>query len=353
MSSVLPFLPCLVRSSGSVPSLGDPVLDEYLRFTAARVRPNTLTAQSFDLKVFFSIVAKPPLQVQVGDVLAFIEAQRSPRRGENVVRLADGEAGLAASTIKRRLATISSLYDYLVLRGHCDRNPVPRSMGARGQRAAGSGAGGRRGAPLIRTQRKLPRVLAPAEVVALTSALRTERDRAMVALMVHGGLRRCEVLGLRFEDVHVGDRRVFIAEGKGGHQRLVPVADAFFTALAAYLSRERPQEVGHDRVFVVLKGPTVAVRSPPRVWTRSWLVPDHVPGCPMRPVMNFVTPVSPGYVRVAWHWRRSRLKPGTPRSKPPACTCICRMTGSLPSTAKPWTSSMPGTRTPDEHHRRH
>ena len=255
MSSVLPFLPCLVRSSGSVPSLGDPVLDEYLRFTAARVRPNTLTAQSFDLKVFFSIVAKPPLQVQVGDVLAFIEAQRSPRRGENVVRLADGEAGLAASTIKRRLATISSLYDYLVLRGHCDRNPVPRSMGARGQRAAGSGAGGRRGAPLIRTQRKLPRVLAPAEVVALTSALRTERDRAMVALMVHGGLRRCEVLGLRFEDVHVGDRRVFIAEGKGGHQRLVPVADAFFTALAAYLSRERPQEVGHDRVFVVLKGP--------------------------------------------------------------------------------------------------
>ncbi|MDO5500889.1 MAG: tyrosine-type recombinase/integrase [Propionibacteriaceae bacterium] len=248
-------MPCLIRSSGAVPELGDPLLDEYLRFTAARVRPNTVLAQGFDLKVFFTVVGKPPLEIAVGDVLGFIEAQRAPRRGANVIRLVDGEVGLAASTIKRRLATISSLYDYLVLRGHCDRNPVPRSMGARGQRASGAGAGGRRGAPLVRAPRKLPRVLTPAEVVALTGALRTDRDRAMVALMVHGGLRRCEVLGLRFEDVHVGDRRVFIAEGKGGHQRLVPVADLFFTTLAGYLSRERPQQADHDQVFVVLKGP--------------------------------------------------------------------------------------------------
>jgi integrase/recombinase XerD len=95
----------------------------------------------------------------------------------------------------------------------------------------------------------------PAEVNALTGALRTDRDRAMVALMVHGGLRRCEVLGLRFEHVQVGDRRVFVADGKGGHQRLVPVADAFFTTLAAYLSSERPTEAIDDHVFVVLKGP--------------------------------------------------------------------------------------------------
>ncbi|WP_048699887.1 hypothetical protein, partial [Nostocoides australiense] len=40
-SGIGSFMPCLVRSAGSVPSLGDPLLDEYLRFTAARVRPNT------------------------------------------------------------------------------------------------------------------------------------------------------------------------------------------------------------------------------------------------------------------------------------------------------------------------
>ena len=50
------------------------------------------------------------------------------------------------------------------------------------------------------------------------------RDRAMVAAMLFGGLRRCEVLGLRFADVQVADRRVFVVEGKGGHHRVVPVA---------------------------------------------------------------------------------------------------------------------------------
>ena len=55
-------------------------------------------------------------------------------------------------------------------------------------------------------------------------ALRTERDRAMVQAMVLGGLRRCEVLGLRLGDLRLGEWRVFIAEGKGGHERLVPLS---------------------------------------------------------------------------------------------------------------------------------
>ena len=87
------------------------------------------------------------------------------------------------------------------------------------------------------------------------AALRTHRDRAMVAAMVLGGLRRCEVLGLRLEDLRVAERRVFIAEGKGGRQRLIPVSGRFFAAVAAYLDAERPPGAGTDRVFVVLKGP--------------------------------------------------------------------------------------------------
>ena len=77
----------------------------------------------------------------------------------------------------------------------------------------------------------------------------------MVAAMVFGGLRRCEVLGLRLEDVRVAERRVFIAEGKGGRQRLVPMSARFFAAVGAYLEGERPPRVRTDRVFVVLKGP--------------------------------------------------------------------------------------------------
>jgi site-specific recombinase XerD len=98
-------------------------------------------------------------------------------------------------------------------------------------------------------------VLSPTEVQSLLAALRTDRDRAMVLAMLLGGLRRCEVLGLRLQDLWVGERRVFVANGKGGHQRIVSISDRFFAAVGDYLTLERPAGCDTERVFVVLKGP--------------------------------------------------------------------------------------------------
>jgi integrase/recombinase XerD len=246
--------PCLVRfdaGDGGVRGvrLGHPLLDDYLELVAARARPNTVLATAFDLKVFFGVVAKDPVEVTAADVLGFITQQRAPRRGSGVVRLEDGEAGLTARTIKRRLASISGLFTYLAVRGDVVGNPVPHGLAMRrpGQRPV-------RAVPLIRTPRTLPRVLAPREVSAFLACLRTRRDRAMAEAMLLGALRRCEVLGLRLGDLRPGERRVFIAEGKGGHQRIVPVSTRFFATVADYLASERP-ETSTDRLFVVLKGP--------------------------------------------------------------------------------------------------
>jgi site-specific recombinase XerD len=106
----------------------------------------------------------------------------------------------------------------------------------------------------VRRPTLLPRILDPSEVDALMAALRTRRDRAMVEAMVLGGLRRCEVLGLRMSDLRVGERKVFIADGKGGRQRVVPVSSRFFSSVAAYLDDERPADASTEFVFVVLKG---------------------------------------------------------------------------------------------------
>jgi integrase/recombinase XerD len=247
--------PCLVRSSGSEgevqASLGDPLVDDYLRFVAGRARPNTVLATAYDLKVFFSVVGKEPARVSTTDVMEFLAVQRAPRQGPRVVRLEDGESGLSARTLKRRLASVSGLFAYLLARDDVDvrRNPVPRGLGARRPQSSGA-----RGVPLIRTPRTLPRVLSPIEVDELLAALRTHRDQAMVLAMLLGGLRHCEVLGLRMSDVRAGERRLFIAEGKGGHQRIVPVSNRFFANLADYFERERP-DTEAEQVFVVLRGP--------------------------------------------------------------------------------------------------
>src|SRR5437870_1198229 len=84
-------------------TLGHPLVDDYLVFVGARLRQNSWLATAFDLKVFFSVVDKQPLAVTTADVFTFVQAQRRPRLGSKVVRLEDGEAGLAARTIKRRL----------------------------------------------------------------------------------------------------------------------------------------------------------------------------------------------------------------------------------------------------------
>jgi site-specific recombinase XerD len=226
---------------------GVAVLDRYVEFVSARCRPNTVAATVSDLGVFFSVIDKDPLAVTSADVLAFITEQRRPRGSGRVVRLADGEAGLSARTIKRRLASVSGLFNYLVIVGELDANPVPRGLSTRRR-------GSRSGVPLVRVPHTLPKVLEPTEVNALMGALRRWRDRAMLEAMVLGGLRRCEVLGLRLEDLRAVERRVFVADGKGGHQRLVPMSARFFTSVAHYLDAERPQEATTENVFVVLKG---------------------------------------------------------------------------------------------------
>jgi len=237
------------RADGRVEvRLGHAVVDDYLEFLAARCRPNTVLAAGFDLKVFFTLVRAEPVEVTTADVLRFIAAQRASD-DDTVVRISDGESGLSARTIQRRLSSLSSMYSFLVVRGDVDQNPVPRGLSTRRSRDRGQ-----RGVPLVRTPRTLPRVAEPAEVDALLSACRRWRDRAMLEAMVLGGLRRCEVLGLRLGDLDGARRQVFIVEGKGGHQRQIPISARWFATVGNYLRLERPDDAATDRVFVVLKG---------------------------------------------------------------------------------------------------
>ena len=205
--------PCLVRfvsGSGQVRyRLGDRLADRYLEFVAGRCRPNTLRAVAFDLKTFFTVTGKDPVEVTAADVFDFLADQRGDR---TVVRLTDRESGLSARTIARRLSSVSGLYAYLVARGDTPVrvNPVPRGLSTRRQ----GGSRRSRTAPLVRVPRTLPRILSPEEADRLVGALRRHRDRAMVLAMLLAGLRRCEVLGLRFCDVQVADRRLAVVEGK-------------------------------------------------------------------------------------------------------------------------------------------
>lgn len=92
---------------------------------------------------------------------------------------------------------------------------------------------------------RLPRP-APEHDIALVLTTAGTSMQAMVTLMACGGLRCCEVAGLRWDRVDLGDGTVQVM-GKGSKERVVPVPGVVVQALAALDTVDGPvfpDEVG-------------------------------------------------------------------------------------------------------------
>src|SRR5437867_13412998 len=77
-----------------------------------------------------------------------------------------------------------------------------------------------------------------------------QRERAIVALMAYGGLRRSEVVALDVGDYapEFGLRRV---RGNGGHEAAVPLPEMAKVIVSEYLAKERVGRASQDPMFVV------------------------------------------------------------------------------------------------------
>ncbi|AYB63518.1 site-specific tyrosine recombinase XerC (plasmid) [Ralstonia solanacearum] len=78
------------------------------------------------------------------------------------------------------------------------------------------------------------------------------RDRAMLELLYSTGIRRMEVAGLALYDVDAMRRLVFVREGKGAKDRVVPIGERALAWLDRYLTEARPQLiVGQQQALFV------------------------------------------------------------------------------------------------------
>ncbi len=233
---------------------------ESRAFSSATVR-----AYAFDLVNFARFLHERRIDVAgvvPTDVFDWIDWQAVRRSGRHNVVPITARRGSAPASVNRRAAAVRAFFEHQVLTGERRDNPVPAPRRGQGLRPKSRGVLGhlgpgrpRGGGRLVRQQRQLPESLDPADVSAFLSDLGTHRDRAIVLLMVFGGLRAAEVRSLRLADVDQGRRRVRVV-GKGGRERTVPVDSAFFSELGAYLRVERPPGLRTPECFVVLRGPT-------------------------------------------------------------------------------------------------
>lgn len=128
---------------------------------------------------------------------------------------------LAATTINRIFAAVSSFYEYLIISGRLgdQENPLLKvddparaRVSERHHPFLGRASRQRpvRRVVRVKTVQRARRPLSEEQVQRVVSSLRGFRDRAMLWLMLQGGLRPGEVLNVHLEDIQYGRRRVII-----------------------------------------------------------------------------------------------------------------------------------------------
>ena len=177
---------------------------------------NTRRAYQRDLQYFIGFLAGARLK----DL-----ADLAPSHVEGFIRHLRGR-GLAVASAARALAAVRMFCRYLVLHQVCPRD-VSASISS------------------PKLWHRLPTVLDADTVRELLDApqpgrdTHALRDRALLALLYAAGLRASEVASVRPGDinVHLGVVRVL---GKGGKERIVPVAEEALAAVGAYVAGARP-----------------------------------------------------------------------------------------------------------------
>jgi site-specific recombinase XerD len=140
---------------------------------------------------------------------------------------------LSPKTITCHLQTIRLFFDYLINEEEMAMaNPVTKVS--------------------IRLPRPLPRHLKDDQVGKFLAVITDPRDRAMFMLMLRCGLRVEEVSRLTVDAVELSRSRLFVANGKGGKDRVVYLSKDARSSLEAYLKKRSSKIRG---LFLVQKGP--------------------------------------------------------------------------------------------------
>jgi integrase/recombinase XerD len=193
----------------------DPWIEGYLSYLqeVRRQPPGTLRDVRCTLRRVSNAMAKlrpgvPLWKLSLHDYLRWIEQQR--------------ERGRSPRSLTKNISHVRGLLDYAWRSGKADRNVLDGFQLQDGH------------------SRQVPDFLTIEEARRLVEACPTgnaaERaERVMILLLYGCGLRTWELCTLNVQDVDRQRRQVFVAQGKGGRQRHVPIPDGVYSELLAYL----------------------------------------------------------------------------------------------------------------------
>jgi len=196
---------------------GKEYVEEYVRCQhRSCCSPNTIRNSQQGLEAFIMYLqgtGKSDLrEIERRDIEGFVEDEQ--------------DRGLKLSTVKTRLAIGKAFLRFMAEKGLIGEEVFPWKL-------------------KIKLPETLPRAMDPEDVDRLLAASGSERDRAMIVLLLRTGMRIGELLNTRMVDVNIGEQKILIYEAQKNHLgRVVYFSDDAKAALEKWLEkRDKKQEL--------------------------------------------------------------------------------------------------------------
>ena len=201
----------------------------YLEYEK-RSSPHTVEAYERDLRQFEDFVK---LSFELNKIS---EASHSEIRAW-VIDLV--EQGLSSTSVNRKIATLRSYYKFLLRTEVITQDPTYKLKS-------------------LKNPKKLPEFVQENSIASVLeesvyeSGFEGQRDRMVMEFLYLTGVRLSELIGLKWEDIHLGQEQVKVL-GKRKKERIIPITKGLKQNILSYqkVFEERFPKAGQSHYFIV------------------------------------------------------------------------------------------------------
>lgn len=263
-TTALPGMALVDAAGESVPAVGD-----YLNsLLASGASPGSVRSYALALLRWWRFLAAVEVsweratRVEARDFVLWMRFAATPTVGARApARRTSSATGYAPATINHNLAVLRSFYADRMMTGAGPLvNPVPEAVGRAGQRVGAhhnpmQPPDRHRRAPLRQKMpTRLPRSLPDRLFDALFAAMRSDRDRALLAFYISTGARASELLGVSLDLVDVGTQRIGVHRKGSGRLQWLPASPDAFVWLRFY-QQHQPRPDGERALWLTRRAP--------------------------------------------------------------------------------------------------
>ena len=193
------------------------IIEKYLKYLTVEknASPHTVISYENDLTAFLNFCAKQD-SIEIEDVNIHSITRLTIRLWLGEL----SEAGMAKSTISRKVAALRSFFKYCFKRGHIEKNPAHLLV-------------------VSKKNRPLPKTVNSADIERMLDSIGNDsasarQDKALLELFYGTGIRLSELINLNLSQVDLRNKQISVI-GKGNKQRIIPLGKKAINALEEHL----------------------------------------------------------------------------------------------------------------------